>query len=114
MQRLQRLQRLSNLPISLFELLRRAASLQHPLRRRGRMLIMQELFQKVTVEEAVRRGVRVAFPPHTHGRTILGVRRVRDLGHDLTQVALERGQVKREFGARIADHAYATGGSKEE
>jgi len=78
------------------------------------MTIMQELFQKVPVEEAVRRGVRVAFPPHAHGRTILGVRRVRDLGHDLAQIALERGQVKRELGARIDDDADATGGSKEE
>lgn len=75
---------------------------------------MQELFQKVPVEEAVRRGVRVAFPPHARGRTILGVRCVRDLGHDLAQVALERGQVKRELGVRFDDDADATGGSKEE
>ena len=77
------------------------------------MPIMQELFQKVPVEEAVRRGVRVAFPPHAHGRTILGVGRVRDLGHDLAQVALERGQVERELGARVDDYADSTGGSKE-
>ena len=77
------------------------------------MMIMQELFQKVAIEEAVRRGVRVSFP-QARGRTILGVGCVRDLGHDFAQVALERGQVKRELGVRFDDDADATGGSKEE
>jgi hypothetical protein len=42
------------------------------------------------------------------------VGRVRDLGDDLTEVALERGQVERELGAYVHDDADATGGSEEE
>ena len=84
MQRLQSLQRLSDLPISLLELLRRATSLQHALRLGRRMRIVQELFQEVPVEKAVRRRVGVAFPPRAHGGTIFRVGRVRDLGDDLT------------------------------
>src|SRR6266851_8756423 len=114
MQRLQRLQRLSNFPICLFELLRRAASLQHALRLHRCMMIVQELLQEVPVEEAVRRRVCVAFPPRAHGGTILGVRRVRNLSDDLAQVALERGQVERELGAHVNDYADTTGRSKEE
>ena len=83
MQRLQSLQRLSDLPISLFELLRWAASLQHALRLGRRMPIVQELFQEIPIEKAVRRRVGVAFPPRAHGGTMLCVGRVRDLGGDL-------------------------------
>ena len=114
MQRLQSLQRLSDLPISLFELLRRAASLQHALRLGRRMPIVQEFFQEVPVEKAVRGRVGIAFPPRAHGGTILRVGRVRDLDDDLAEVALERGQVERELGANVHDDADATGGSEEE
>ena len=78
------------------------------------MMIVQELLQEVPVEEAVRRRVCVAFPPRAHGGTILGVRRVRNLGDDLAQVAFERGQVERELGAHVNDYADTTGRSKEE
>jgi len=84
MQRLQRLQRLSDLPISLLELLRRATSLQNALRLGRRMPKVQEFFQEVPVEKAIRRRVGVAFPPRAYGGTILWVGRVRDLGDDLT------------------------------
>ncbi len=78
------------------------------------MLEIQKFLQEVPVEEAVRRGVRVALPPRAHGRTVLGVRRVRDLGHDLAQVPFERGQVERELGSRFDDDADAPGGCEEE
>lgn len=42
------------------------------------------------------------------------MRRVRDLGHDLAQVAFECGQVERELGARLDDDADAPGGREEE
>ena len=45
---------------------------------------------------------------------MLGVRRVRDLGHDLAQVAFERSQVERELGARLDDDTDASGGREEE
>ena len=45
---------------------------------------------------------------------MLGVRRVRDLGHDLAQVAFERSQVERELGARLDDDADTPGGREEE
>ena len=114
MQRLQRFQRLSNLPISLPESLRRAAPLQHALRLRRRVLVIQELLQKVPIEEAVRRHLGVAFPPRADGHTALGVRRVRNLGDDFAQVALERGQVERELGPHVDDDADAAGGCEEE
>ncbi len=77
------------------------------------MSVVQELLQKVTVEEAVRRGVRIALPPRSDGGPMLGVRRVRDFGHDLAQVAVERRQVERELWTHVGDDANAPGRREE-
>ena len=78
------------------------------------MVIVQEFLQKVPIEEAIRRRVGVTLPPRTHGGTVLGVGRLRDLRDDPAQVALERGQVERELGGHVNDYADAAGGREEE